>query len=105
MPRLPGWLLTHTAAIELLTGQTGNDGPVFDPPVSARCFVDRTRKLVRDAERREVVAETTLYFAPDVTITPGSRVTVDGRTSHAITVTRYDGNGLATPDHTEVSVE
>lgn len=104
MPDLPGWLLTHTATVEPLQGQSGT-GPLWGAAVTVPCFVDQQRKLARDQDNREVVASTRLYCRLSEPVTPGSRVTVNGRASTVLTVTRYDGSGLPVPSHLEVAVE
>lgn len=95
----------HEVTVEAYQGD-GAYGPVYAAPATVRCFVDDKRRLVRTAEGDEAVSETTLYVG-DLTadIPPESRVTVNGRTTTVLTVSRLDGAGLPTPDHLEVALQ
>lgn len=104
MTAIPDFMFRHTAVIEPLTGE-GAYGPVFGPPVTEPCLAEDKRQLVRDATGLEIVSDTTLYFKPGVVCPPGSRVTVHGRTTTAITSLIGDGGGLPTPDHVEVALK
>lgn len=101
MAVIPAFLLRHTVSVEPLTGEGGN-GPTYGPAATVRCFRDDKRRLVRGRDGSEVVSETTLYMRPAEDCPVGSRVTLPGRVSTAITSTRRDGGGLPTPDHLEV---
>ncbi len=98
---LPDWLLRHEAVIEPFEGE-GAYGPLFGPPVTAKCLVDDERRLVRDAQGLETVSDTTIFFAPGTRCPEGSRVTVNGRVTTVIASFSRDGGGLPTPDHVEV---
>lgn len=85
---------------------SGTYGDSYGPPVTVRAIVDDKRKLVRSASGEQVVAETTLVCplsSPD--IPTDSRVTLRGRTTTVITVSRLDGHDLPVPSHLEVSLE
>lgn len=103
--KLPGWLQRHEVTVEAYQGD-GAYGAVYAAPVTVRCMVDDRRRLVRTAEGDEAVSETTLYVG-DLTadIPPESRVTVNGRTTTVLGVSRHDGAGLPTPDHLEVALQ
>lgn len=102
---LPGWLQRHTVEVEAYLGD-GAYGPIYAAPVTVRCLIDDTRRLVRNANGDEVTAETTLYVGDlDANIPPESRVTVNGRTTTVLSVSRHDGAGLPTPNHLEIAVE
>lgn len=104
MTAIPDFMFRHTAVVEPLTGE-GAYGPVYGPPQTHPCLADDKRQLVRDATGMEIVSDTTVYFKPGVACPPGSRVTVNGRTSTAITSLTRDGGGLPTPDHVEVALK
>ncbi|MEV4749074.1 hypothetical protein AB0K21_22070 [Streptosporangium sp. NPDC049248] len=104
MTAIPDFMFRHVAVVEPLVGE-GAYGPVYGPQVSEPCLADDKRQLVRDANGLEVVSDTTVYFKPGVVCPPGSRVTVNGRTSTAITSLVRDGGGLPTPDHVEVALK
>lgn len=97
-------MFRHTAVVEPLIGE-GAYGPVYGPAVTVPCLADDKRQLVRDATGLEVVSDTTLYLKPGVVCPPGSRVTVNGRATTAITSLIRDGGGLPTPDHVEVALK
>lgn len=104
MGSIPAWLLRHQAIVEPLTGE-GPFGPQYGAAGAVQCFVDEKRRLVRDAAGAEVVSETTVYMPLDTVCPAGSRVTVNGRQTFAITASRRDGGGLPTPDHLEVALQ
>jgi len=101
---IPGYLLRHTATIEPYLG-AGAHGDLFGPPVTVACFADDKRRRVRSAGGDEVISETTLYCRLDTDAPAGSRVAVNGRTTHVIQALRRDGGGLPTPDHLEVVLQ
>lgn len=100
---MPGWLLRHKVTVEPYLGQSAA-GPRYGPAVTVRCFVDDTRRLVRDAAGVQVVSESTVYCQLGVTAPPKSRVNVFGREAFVITAKRRDGGGLPTPDHLELAL-
>lgn len=103
--RLPGWLQRHEVTVEAYLGDSAY-GPQYDDPATVRCMIDDRRHLVRNANGDEVTSETTLYVGNlDANIPPESRVTVNGRTTTVLSVSRHDGAGLPTPDHLEIAVE
>lgn len=79
--RIPDWLLRQTVTLEPYRGESAY-GPVYGDPVELRCRIEARRRLVRDRQGREVVADAQAWFAPEaeVTITPESRLTWAGRT-------------------------
>lgn len=114
MGSIPSFLLTHSGVVEPYQGVTGSGVESFGSGVAiARCFVDEKPRVVRgnanggpgDAK----VAEMTVYAPLDLdpaSVPIGSRFTHDqtGRTGIVIAVSRFDGNGLPTPDHVAISV-
>lgn len=105
MASIPAWLLTRagqTVTVEPYQG-TGAYGDIYGPAVQVRAIVDAGRRLVRDADGREVTSETTLY-APLSTVAPaGSRITLaNGTTSTVIAAKPRDGGSLPVPSHLEV---
>lgn len=105
MGSLPRRVFRHRIAIEPYLGD-GGTGPLYGPPVSARCFLDAKVRMVRSMAGREVTSTSTAY-CPLATVCPAeSRVTLpDGRTALVIAALRRDGGGLPTPDHLEVQME
>lgn len=107
MARLPDWLLRHTVTVEPYTGP-GAYGDTYGSPVSVRALVEQRRRLVRTVDGTEAVSGTTVYAQLDALaqVPARSRVTLPtGITSKVITASRYDGGGLPTPDHWEISLE
>lgn len=104
MGDLPAFLLRHSVVIEPFEGE-GPFGPEYGDQVTEQAFVDDKRRLVRDAAGAEVVSETTVYMRLAADCPTGSRVTVNGRTTYAISASRRDGGGLPTPDHLEVALK
>lgn len=103
MSEIPGWLLRHTVTLEPYLGQSAA-GPKYGPAVTVACFVDDTRRLVRNELGDQVISETTLYCVLDTDAPTKSKVTVNGRQAWVIIAKRRDGGGLPTPDHLEVAL-
>lgn len=97
--------LRHTVSVERYGGNSAN-GPVFDAPVTVRCFVEEKNRMVRNPEGNEVVSSATFYCRLDaVDARPESRVTLpSGRVTTVIVQAEHDGGGLPLPDHLEVSL-
>jgi head-tail adaptor len=100
---IPGSLLRHTIEVRTYLGE-GAYGPTYAEARTVRCFVDDRRRLVRSSGGDETVSETTVYCRLDEDIPAESRVTVNGRDTAVISVSRMDGGGLATPDHLELAL-
>lgn len=101
--RIPGWLLRHTVTVEPYLGQSAA-GPRYGPAMPIRCFVDDSRRLVRNETGEQVVSESTVLCRLDVAAPPKSRVNVFGREAFVIIAKRRDGAGLPTPDHLEIAL-
>jgi hypothetical protein len=94
----------HTVTVETpgAEGPWGNEpGTTSDP---LRCFVDDTRRLVRDAQGTEVVSESSLTAPPEffTEFTVGATVNLPHRQAEVISVGVADSAGLDLPDHIEV---
>lgn len=94
-------LLNQSATVEAYQG-TGAYGPVYGEPVEVGCRVDWSREMVRDSDGNEVVASARLYILPDDQFPTGSRVTVDGYTTSAVTVAPRRGRHEV--NHVEVTL-
>lgn len=104
MGTIPEDMLVHTVTVRRYLG-TGATGAVFAAADTLACFVEDSRRLVRDNDGNEVVSETTFYAMPDTAdIPPESEVDVNGRTTTVIVFRNRDGGGLPTPDHVEVNL-
>jgi hypothetical protein len=103
MGAIPGALLRHTAEVTPYLGE-GAYGPIYGEARTVPCFVDDRRRLVRSGSGDEAVSETTVYCRLDEDIPAESRVTVNGRDTTVISVSRMDGGGLPTPDHLELAL-
>lgn len=101
--KIPGWMRRHTVTIESYLGHSAT-GPRYGPGVTVRCFVDDSRRLVRNDAGEQVVSESTVYCRLGITAPPKSRVNVRGREAFVITAKRRDGGGLPTPDHLELTL-
>lgn len=95
----------HTVEVETRL-EDGPWGERYGPPVTVLCFVDESRKYVRDGAGREVVSEASLTAAVEDAdrFQPGSRVTVHGRRAAVIGVARATSGDLELPDHVEVTL-
>ena len=94
----------HEVTVEL----PGVEGPWGAEPGGTsdliRCFVDDTRRLVRDAQGTETVSESSLTAPPEFfdQFTPGATVNLPHRKAEVISVGVADSAGLDLPDHIEV---
>lgn len=100
---LPARLRTHTISVEPYVGSSAH-GPVFGPAVSVTCRVEETTRLVRSDTGTEVVSSITVFCDLDVVIPAESRVTVNGRTTTALAVSRLDTGGRSRLEHKEVAL-
>jgi hypothetical protein len=82
----------------------GGAGDVYGPPVPEVVIVDEKRRLVRAANGDQAVSETTFFCELDVDVPLDSQVTVRGRTTTVIAVSRLDGRHLPVPSHLEVNL-
>ncbi|MGH9248316.1 MAG: hypothetical protein ACRD0W_02185 [Acidimicrobiales bacterium] len=92
MLRVPSRWFADQVEVESRTG-TGASGPIYDPPVQVRCHLQQRRQLVRDADGREVVSESTVRVPPGpdaALLSAESKVTTaDGRTAMVIGVRHH----------------
>lgn len=98
-------LFTHTVSVQTYEG--GDDtGDMFASPVDKACFISDARRLVRDSSGLEVVSSTTLYgpLGDIDAYTPGSKVTVNGRTARVIGVDRRNSAGPPSAYHCQISL-
>lgn len=95
----------HTATIETFTG-AGAYGDVFASPVTVSCFVDPSRRLIRNANGEQVVSESTLYtpVTNAALFTNDSRVTVNGVVARVVKVNTLTSGVLDLPDHTAINL-
>jgi len=98
----------HEVTVERHAADTA-EGESYDPPETLRGFVNDQRRLVRAATGEQVVSETQVLLPKDTaTIPVQSIVTLPaifgGRASTVVAFSRFDGGGLATPDHVEVAL-
>ena len=102
---IPGFLLQHEVVVEPYQGDSAY-GPVYAGPVTVRCWLERKRRRVKDAQGREVVSEATFWCRLDaVDAPPESKVTLPGgRQTTVIVQAPYDPGGLPAPSHLEVSL-
>jgi hypothetical protein len=105
MPRMPRRMLTHRITIEPFEGD-GARGEVYGTPVTGvRALAVPKTTVIRDADGKRTVSNTTVVLLPGQACPPRSRLTLpDGRKVTAMQVTGADGGGLPTPDHVEVVV-
>ena len=102
---IPGFLLRHTVTVEPYLG-TGAYGAQYGPSVALKCLRDDDRKLVRSPEGEEVLTRASLYCLPTANVPIHSRVTLqDGQQGTVFATRLFDGGGLATPNHLEVSLK
>lgn len=92
-------LLRQRVTVEVYKG-TGAYGEIYDPPKEERCRIEPRRKLVRDREGSEVVAEATAFFLPEVVLPPQSRVTWEGK-AYTVIESRPHSGPRGEPHHVE----
>ena len=99
-----GLFWVHETTVRTFDG-SGPFGDTYADPVAVPCFIDPTRRLVRNAEGREVVSEATITGS--VThghrFTPESTVTIDGQERTIITIGTHYSGSLGLPDHFEAT--
>lgn len=100
---LPGFLLRHTMTVEPHLGVTAT-GPAYGPPRVVRCFVEAARNTIRTPDKRIVTGASVIRCGLDPTLSAQDRVTVAGRPVEVVAMKHFDGGGLPTPDHTEITV-
>lgn len=91
-------LLDRTCTVEAYGG-AGATGPVYAAPVVEACRYEDVRELVTDGQGREVTATGLLFLPATSAVNAEARVTVDGRVTTAITVSKFDDE--ATVHHVE----
>ena len=98
-------LFTQTVSVETFAG-TKNGAPAYASPATVACFVNDSRKLVRDAVGSEVVSSTTLYapLSDVAAFVVGSRVNVNGRKAFVLGAYRRDSAGPASAHHVQVDL-
>ncbi|WP_181276005.1 hypothetical protein [Brevibacterium oceani] len=94
----------HTTSVRTYEG-SGPFGETYADPVDVPCFIDNTRKLVRDQTGREVTSEATITgpVTKAAHFTPESLVTIDGNERTVLTVATHYSGSLDLPDHFEVT--
>jgi len=102
MMRVPGWLLRETVTITPFL-RMGWDGPEYGDPFEARCHIEPGQRKATDRQGEEVVAEATAFFAPEVQVKPGDKVTWEGRTYTVIEARPLRALGKAS--HVEVALK
>jgi hypothetical protein len=97
------FLLPHTVTVEPYLGQTGS-GPAYGTGVPVRCLITEIRKLVRNADGKEVVSERGFLCGPGEPVHPDDRATIRGRPTIVLAVGVVETAGaMPTPDNMEVS--
>jgi len=91
--RIPRWTLRQNGTLEVYQGDLGAGGPSYAQPVEVICRLESARKLVIDQNGNELAARARVFLEPTVTLTPESRVTVDGVTYRVLDVSRMIGPG------------
>ncbi|WP_394253637.1 hypothetical protein [Arthrobacter pityocampae] len=85
----------------------GTEGPWGTEPGGTsdpvRCFIDDTRRLVRDAQGTETVSESSLTAPPEFfdQFKPGATVNLPHRQAEVISVGLAESHGMDLPDHLE----
>lgn len=95
--------LTQGVALRVLLGSSAEGVRHADPVNVDGVAVEHARRLVRDAEGREVVSETTIYVPEGKpTFSPGDEVIIAARASTVIRVADFAPFGLF--DHKVVNL-
>jgi len=97
--KIPAFFLVDQVTIEAYQGQTAV-GPSYAAPVTVKCKINEGRRLVRDAQGRQVISEAQLLLPLATVIPAESRVTLNGRTTTVLSTKAWTGNGtLVVPEH------
>lgn len=80
-------------------------GPLYGAAVELRCLAESLTRATRTPDGRTIVSGTVLRTDLDRNLTPETRITYDGRPVEVVSVRHFHGGGLATPDHTEITVQ
>jgi hypothetical protein len=96
------WIFLHTVTVEAFLGETST-GKKFGPPRPVSCLITVARKLVTNAEGREVVSERGFLCGPGEAIGEQDQVTIRGTVTHVVATSLVDSGGWPTPDNLEVS--
>jgi hypothetical protein len=103
---LPEWLTPHTVEARTYTG-SGVAGPVHGDPVESRAMVEYRRRMVRTADKTNVLSAATVYLPLDAPeLPPLSLVTLPAETTprQVVACTRHEFDE-STPNHWEVTLQ
>ncbi|WP_293787761.1 hypothetical protein [uncultured Aeromicrobium sp.] len=105
MAEIPYSYLYASVDVETYVG-TGAYGDRYADPVSRRCAIDDTRRLVRSSDGQEVVSETTLITRREykAQFTPGSKVALPDRVAKVIKASELTDGGRGAWQHLEVAL-
>jgi hypothetical protein len=98
-------LFTQSVSVETFAG-TQNGTATYASAATVACFVNDSRKLVRNATGAEVVSSTTLYtpLTALAAFVVGSRVTVNGRKAFVLGAYKRDSAGPVSSHHVQVDL-
>lgn len=93
-----------TTAVRTYEG-SGPFGETYADPIDVPCFIDNTRRLVRDTDGREVTAEATITgpIGRSNLFQPESLTTIDGDERTVLTLSKHYSGMLDLPDHFEAT--
>lgn len=93
-----------TTAVRTYEG-SGPFGDTYADPTTVPCFIDNTRRLVRDQSGREVTSEATITgpITHGHRFTPESVTTIDGHERTVLTIANHYSGALDLPDHFEAT--
>lgn len=96
------WVSTTT--VRTYTG-SGPFGETYADPVDVPCFIDNTRRLVRDNDGRELTSEATItgHLSYGDLFQPESTATIDGDERTVLTLAKHYSGMLDLPDHFEAT--
>lgn len=101
--RLPRHWLRHTITVEPYLGE-GGTGPLYGPPVTVRCHLERMRESARRGDDRAPRESTRciagIEHAPLLTL--DARITDAGRRVQVLSRTEHTAPGLPVPEHVEL---
>lgn len=95
------YVLTVTTEAPGVEGPWGAEPGATSPPL--RCFIDDTRRLIRDAQGTEVVSESVLTAPKELLehFPVGARVNLPHRKAEVVAVGVAESGDLDLPDHLE----
>lgn len=101
--RLPAWWLRHTVVVEPYLGE-GGTGPVYGPPVTVRCHLERSTESQRRGSDRAPRTSTLCIAGIEHAelLTLDARISDGGARVQVLSRAVHTAPGLPVPEHVEL---